>query len=319
MYDTTKPYNKDISNLIRQTLNTPYISVREHGEHGIHKLKFSHDFEIYSHTDGIGTKGIYHWQQKTLEYAAIDALAMNLNDLVLHRATPYKITDHILAPEDDSKAIMELVSALAYECKLRYIAIVHGETAIHNNIQGLEISISMDGFISKPKANRFQIGDALIGFRSNGLHSNGYTRLREIFKDEFREEFVVPTRIYSDGILKLDKEFDIHGMVHITGGAFTKLRQGNPPQPLQLNADVIITRSHDLKPHQIFNELYSRGVSDEEMYNTFNCGIGFIMSVSKKDAPKILRDLDAKVIGEVVPGTGKIKIESMFSDRLVEY
>ena len=316
MYNTTKPYNKDISDLIKQTWQTPYLSVRRHG---IFTQKFSGDFEIYSHTDGIGTKGVYHWNQKTLDFAAIDALAMNLNDLVIHRATPYKMTDHILIPTDDTRPIIEIVGTLAYECKKRNIAIVHGETAIHNNIQGLEISISMDGFISNPKENRFQIGDALIGFRSNGIHSNGYTKIREIFKEEFREDFVTPTRIYSDDILKLDKTFDIHGMMHITGGAFTKLRQGNPSEPLPLDADALIRKDHTLKPQEIFFEISKKGVEDKQMYNTFNCGIGFVMSVPKKDAKKIIQNLDAQIIGEVVSGTGKIKIESMFSDAQIKY
>jgi phosphoribosylformylglycinamidine cyclo-ligase len=294
MYDPTKPCKKDILELIKQTWETPYVSVKTDakGVYPIIKKKFSY-LEV-DHTDGIGTKGIYHWQQRTFRNAALDALAMNLNDLALMRAIPYKLQNHILIPEDDKEAILEIVASLTEECKKRNIAITGGETSIHNNIDGLEISISISGFIKNYKPNRFEIGDILIGIRSNGLHSNGFTKLREIFGKEYKPEFVEPTTIYLDIALALDERYDIHGMMHITGGAYTKLKD------LLGCADVKIKRSHKLQPQPIFRDLYNRGISDEEMYKTFNCGVGFILSVFPKDADKIVSELDdADIIGEV--------------------
>jgi phosphoribosylaminoimidazole (AIR) synthetase len=159
MYDPTKPYKKDILELIKQTWETPYVSVEEpmEGVYPIIKKKFSY-LEV-DHTDGIGTKGVYHWHQKTFRNAALDALAMNLNDLALMRAIPYKLQNHILIPEDDKEAILEIVASLTEECKKRNIAITGGETSIHNNIDGLEISISISGFIKNYKPNRFEIGE----------------------------------------------------------------------------------------------------------------------------------------------------------------
>lgn len=308
MYDPTKPYKKQILELIKQTWETPYVSVKD----GIVKKKFS--YPEFHHTDGIGTKGIFHWEQRSFRNAVLDALAMNLNDLALMRATPYALIDHLFLPEDDKDAILELVKSLSEECGKRNIAVTGGETAIHNNMQGLEISVNLLGFVKELKPNLFKNNDVLIGIESSGLHSNGFTRVREIF--DYKPDFIVPTNIYLDTFLRLEKEFDIHGMMHITGGAFTKLKD------LLYNADAIITNEHNLEPKEIFWELYKKGISDEEMYKTFNCGVGFVLGVSKEDSNRCLdeiKDFKADIIGKVIPGTGKIKIQSKFSDREIEY
>ncbi len=310
MYDPTKPYKRQILELIKQTWETPYVSVKK-DVYSVLKRKFS--YPEVDHTDGIGTKGIYHWRKRSFRNAALDALAMNLNDLALIRATPYKLQNHIIIPEDDKEAILEIISVLAEECKKRGIVITGGETSVHNNINGIDISATVSGFIKDYKPNRFECGDVLIGIKSNGLHSNGFTRVREIFGNEYRPEFIEPTEIYLDKILELNKHFDIHGMMHITGGAYTKLKD------LLNNADAILNRNHKLQPQAIFRDLYNRGVSDEEMYKTFNCGIGFILSAPKQESDDIVSELKGDVIGEVISGTGKVKIHSMFSDKNIEF
>lgn len=215
-----------------------------------------------------------------------------------------------MIPKDDNKAIIEIIDALVDECKKREIAITGGETSIHNNMSGLEISITASGIVENEKPNMFEIGDVLLGVRSSGLHSNGFTKVREAFGNEFRPEFIEPTAIYIDDILELDRQVDIHGMMHITGGAYTKLRDALPK-----NADAMLSNDHKLKPQPIFYELYRKGISDEEMYKTFNCGIGFVLSVASQNAGKIISKLDADIIGRIVPGRGKIKVKSMFSDK----
>lgn len=314
MYNPQKPYKKKISELIKQTWRSPYLSVKE-GTYPILKKKFSHP-EI-DHTDGIGTKGVYHWQQKTFRNAVLDALAVNLNDLALVRARPYKLQNHIMVPLEDER-VVKIVAALVKECKKRNIAITGGENSFHNNLEGLDITTTVTGFIKVYKVNKFRIGDVLIGIQSSGLHSNGFTKVREVFGKEFRPEFVKPTLIYLEAMLALDEIFNIHGMMHITGGAHTKLKD------LLKNADAVIRRNHKLEPQLIFKELYRRGVSDEEMYRTFNCGVGFILSASLKDAEKIIIELKkyklkADIIGEIVKGNGKVKIESMFSKKVIEF
>ncbi len=311
MYDSTKPYKGEILRLIKQTWETPYVSV----EKNIVRKKFS--YQEYHHTDGIGTKGIYHWEKRSFENAVRDALAMNLNDLAMMRATPYALIDHLLLPEDDEDAILEIISHLAGECKGREIAITGGETAIHDNMDGLELSVTMLGFVKNPKLNMFRKGNVLIGIESSGLHSNGFTKVREKFGEEYRPEFIKPTNIYIDTILSLDKQFEIYGMMHITGGAFTKLKDILPK-----DADIVIERHHGLRPQEVFFDLYNREVSDDEMYKTFNCGMGFVLGVEEGDAYEILKEIKefkADVIGKVIRGNHKIKIESMFSGKEVEY
>jgi phosphoribosylformylglycinamidine cyclo-ligase len=311
MYNPTKPYKKQILKLIKQTWKTPYVSVR--GDiYPIIERKFS--YPEVDHTDGIGTKGIYHWQQRTFRNAVLDTLAMNINDLALARAIPYKLQNHILIPEDDKEAILEIIETLTKECRIRDIAITGGETSIHNNIDGLEISVTISGFVKDYKPNRCEIGDVLVGIKSSGLHSNGFTKVREVFREEYKPEFVEPTKIYLDDILTLEEQIDIHGMMHITGGAYTKLKDLLPN-----DADAILKKNHKLQPQLIFRELYERGIPDEEMYKIFNCGIGFVLSVSPKDADKIDSELDADIIGEVTSGDRKVKIESMFSNKEIVF
>lgn len=143
MYDPSKPYIKEIQELIRTTWETPYVSVREGG---VVRKKFHWD--EYPHTDGIGTKGVYHWKARSFENAVIDALAMNLNDLALMRTFPYEVVPHLFLPEDDHEAAVEIMWHLVEECRKWKIAIPGGETAIHDTSRGLEISITMRGFIS---------------------------------------------------------------------------------------------------------------------------------------------------------------------------
>lgn len=311
MYNTSKPYTAQILNLIKSTWNSPHASIEEN-TYSVIKKNFN--YPEVDHTDGIGTKGFYHWQKRTFKNAVLDVLAMNLNDLALIQAIPYKLQNHILIPKDDTTALLEIIETLAGECKKRQIAITGGETSIHDNINGLDISVTVSGFIKNFKPNRFEIGDTLIGLKSNGLHSNGFTKVREIFGNEFKLEFVEPTIIYSDKILSLSEQFDIHGMMHITGGAFTKLKG------LLNNANAIITKNHKLQPQQIFKDLHHKGITDEEMYRTFNCGVGFILSAKPQDVEKIIFELEpsADVIGSVIAGSGKVKIQSAFSDKELE-
>lgn len=311
MYNPIKPYKNKILNLIKQTWENPYISVKEN----IYPVfKNKQNYFSVDHTDGIGTKGFYHWQRRTFKNAVIDVLAMNLNDLAMARAIPYKLQDHIIVPDSGESSVLKIMGHLAEECIKRKIAITGGETSHQDTINGMDISLTVSGIIKNQKLNQLKSNDILIGIKSSGLHSNGFTKVREIFGSEFRPEFVIPTKIYIDRVLELDKKININGMMHITGGAFTKLKQILPE-----NCDVIITRDHKLKPQKIFYELYTKDVSDKDMHKTFNCGIGFIFSVSPQNLKKIKFTKDMAIIGKIVSGHGKIKIESMFSDITIKY
>lgn len=274
----------------------------------------------YRHVDGIGTKGFYHWRAKSFHAAVKDAIAMNLNDLALARAIPYEITDHIILPEDDHNAFITIVEHLAEECILRDIAITGGESSVHTTQEGLEISISMSGFVARQERNNARADDILIGIQSSGLHSNGFTKVRELFGDDIRDEFTVPTNIYLDLVRvicqkeMLENRKIINGMIHVTGGAYTKIKN------MLLDKDAVITSAHSLLPQPIFYEIHEKGVSCEDIYMIFNCGIGFVMSVSKWNAEYCLATIrnsgkNADIIGEIREGRGNIKIQSMFSKK----
>lgn len=311
MYDPTKPYKKQIFKLISKTWKTPYISVKK-DIYPIFTRKV--DCPEVDHTDGIGSKGEYHWQKRTFRNAVLDALAMNLNDLALVRAIPYKMQNHIVLEDDDHEAIFEIVSAMSKECKKRNIAMTGGETSIQKNTSGMDIGMTISGFIKNGKLNQIQTGDALIGFASSGIHSNGFTKVHEIFGNEFRDEFTVPTRIYLDEVLAIDSKYTINGMMHMTGGSYTKLKD------IIYDVDLEIDNNHRLMPQAIFKEIYKKGVSDEEMYKTFNCGVGFIISVPEKEANRIVVEYPklTDIIGRAKTGKGNVSVKSAFSDKILK-
>jgi phosphoribosylformylglycinamidine cyclo-ligase len=316
MYDTTKPYKKQIAEHVQRTWKTPFVVVKDW-----RLKKLFGDKEEFHHSDRIGTKGIFHWNKRTLHGAVLDALAMNLNDLAMVGVRPYAVIDHILLPADDHEAIVALIEHLSDECVKRQIAITGGETAIHNNITGLEISMTVLGFVERVIEGKFRPGDLLIGIESSGVHSNGFTRLREVFGEGVgeRPEVTEPTIIYNDSIMRLiEMGVDISGMMHITGGAYTKLK-GLTGE----SVNVVVHRGHSLRPHPIFHELQERGVTDREMYKTFNCGVGFVIGVAPEDVDRTLETLAMKnqtdVIGKVYDGSGRVIVHSMLSKESIDY
>jgi len=315
MYDTAKPYIPEIERIMRTTWDTKYLRV---DARGINRKAIICGPDFY-HVDGIGTKGEDHWRERTFQAAVQDALAMNLNDFCLARAIPIAICDHIFLPRDDNKAILQIMSFLAAECRMRDIAITAGETAIHHNLRGLEISITMLGFRRNLAPNQFCDGDILIGIESSGAHSNGFTKIHEVFGDKMppTSMFITPTMIYFDVIDGIDRVFGIHGMTHITGGGFTKIKR------FLGDHDAHIDRSNNLEPHLIFWDLLEKGVPEKDMYSIFNCGIGFVIGVDINIVSACLSILTsqfkAAVIGNVTQGTGKVHIQSKFSNQTYIY
>lgn len=309
MYDTTKPYISEIKRLTQTTWNTKYLKV---DYRGVMRRQNAYGVE-WRHTDGIGTKGQDHWRKRTLAAAVEDAFAMNLNDCARDRAIPLEICDHIFLPTDDHQAMVEIISHLAEQCRMWNIAITGGETAIHEGSRGLEISITMLGIKRSFEANQYRDGDVLIGIGSSGAHSNGFTKIHSVYGgwESLPDDITTPTLIYYNVIDSVDRIFCIHGMTHITGGAFTKMKD-------QLGAhDAYIHRRHNLAPHPIFGEILAQGVREEDMYRIFNCGIGFVIGVDAAVVNTCLsiirQQFRAAVIGDVKIGMGNVHIQSMFS------
>lgn len=320
MYDTTKPYIGEVLEVIRSTWKTPYVAVvTADGHTPFLAKKFTHPDGI-PHMDGIGTKGVYYWRSREYEAAGRDAFAQNINDVPYQ--VPYALTAHIMLPSDDKAAILGITQGLVDACNLYDVAYVSGETAIRDTMKGLEIGVTLLSFVPELRRNALQIGDALIGIASNGLHASGFTlvRSRLDYHDESLNPYLTrPTPIYWNILRTIGRLWPVHGWTHISGGAFTRLWR-----TLSHNADAIILRTHALEPQTVFRRLFNEGVSDKEMYQTFNCGVGYVVGVSRGYAEACVKCIrfngfHAAIIGEVIEGTGAVIVESKFSRRTVVY
>lgn len=313
MYNTTKPYTKKVLSLIRKTWDNDLCKVRD----GIYPvIEMKHNLPMIDHTDGIGTKGHYHWQSQNFKAAAIDAFAMNFNDLVMAGATPVKLQNHIFLPEENDNAVYQIVETLMWLCKKHNMVMTGGETSIHMNMNGMDISITMSGIARSEESssplpdrdNKYHLGDVLVGVPSAGLHSNGFTLVHNKLGG-FRAEYVEPTRIYTEVI---DVYHQVRTLNHITGGAFTKLKP-------YLSKDVDAELRFEEKPPQIFKDLFDAGVKSKEMYQTFNCGYGFVLGVPDENLSNVLKVTNGKIIGYVAKGTGNVYIQSAFDGKVLSF
>ncbi len=354
-YDPTKPFNKQTIELVEGTWGNAknyIVDIFREGKRSVYNER-QWGYRANA-TDGIGTKAFLHWQmykgfRKSLKPAAQDAAAMVLDDLAELGAVPYRLEDHIVIQEEDEKAIYELMAGLVDVCNEHDVVITGGETAICDNIRGFEMGVTATGGLEDAsKRTKLKSGDVLIGLRSSGIHSNGLTFARHVFglgterQDKelqytlhhrlpwgrmVGEELTVPTTIYCDDLLRLkeDAEGQVHGMVHITGGGWTKLKELDETKRLDFHMD-----GRNQEPHLIFSYLKHlskslgnvKPLTDSEMYKKFNCGTGFVVAVDQRyveGALDVLEHHDPRVIGEVKKGAGRIKIKSAFSKREVVF
>jgi len=324
MYNPDKPYNEQIAKIIRKTWDHNKFCEIEDGMYPIVRKRVWYNMTSdVDHTDGVGTKGYYLWKENNWTGLARDAFAMNLNDLAMVLAVPYKIQNHLILPEEKPVAIIAVLEQLAELCSDYDIVMTGGETSIQNTLNGADLSITMSGMVGLfnseydyelPPENLCQPGDVLVGIASSGLHSNGFTKVREILGDELPSFALKGTKLYYKDVQEISKKATINGMMHITGGAYTKLKK------ILGKNDALIHNQHKLVPQRIFFELNHRGVSDEDMYKTFNCGIGFVLSMRPEEAAGLFDSSDEfDIIGRVVEGNGQVAIQSFFADREVVF
>ena len=320
IYDPAKPFNDQVRRLIGKTHRDGPVFVIPHEKRfkRVNDPRWN-DYFSQDAVDGIGTKGLLHWQMDTLEYGVQDAFAMVVDDLMEGNYVPVSLQDHILIQEENHEKIFRMVGTLADLCKEHGIAITAGETAIINTLQGFEMGITAQGYCRKGEeiTPRARPGDAVIGLGSSGIHSNGLSFYRQELFDKrgmtletplpwgatVGGELTIPTHVYMTALKDMIKYMreDIHGMVHITGGGFTE----NIPRVLPKGVSARIQKgSWPIPP--IFDFLKTKGnISQEEMFKTFNCGIGYILIVPEKESQKILKTLHAQNqkaygIGEVI-------------------
>jgi phosphoribosylformylglycinamidine cyclo-ligase len=273
------------------------------------------------HTDGVGSKILVAQAMNKYNTIGIDCIAMNVNDTVCLGATPVGYLSYVALEKTNDNLLKEINKGLVKGAKMSNIAIVGGETAILPDIiTGQEKDHNFDlagmvlGILENKKemilGNNIKPSDIIIGIRSSGIHSNGLTLAREVLlkqhdindKSDFisktiGDELLTPTTIYSDVILKIVKKFGtrIHGLAHITGGAFTKLKR--------LNEQVDYVLDNLPKIDGIFKQIMMEGnISEKEMYRTFNMGIGFCVIAARESASEILETIQAERLNASIIG-----------------
>lgn len=269
---------------------------------------------LVSGTDGVGTKLAIAFKMKKYDTVGIDCVAMCVNDILCHGAKPIFFLDYMACSNLDSNTASLLVKGVADGCKMAGAALIGGETAEmpgfykegDYDIAGFSVgAVEKDEIID---GSEIKDGDVLIGIASSGVHSNGFSLVRKLVKDmdadfegkKIGEVLLTPTKIYVKPIQKLMEKFSIKGMAHITGGGFYE----NVPRMFKEDHKAVINKNSYELP-KIFKYLMSCGVSEEDMYNTFNMGIGFVLCVDKKDGKGIIDEL--KGMGETAYEIGHVE------------
>jgi len=267
-------------------------------------------------TDGVGTKLKLAIEAKKFDTVGIDLVAMCVNDLICNFGTPSFFLDYYATAELKTEEATDVVKGIAEGCKQSECALIGGETA---EMPGMYSKGDFDlagfavGVAERSEMDRVSLvkeGDVLIALPSSGVHSNGYSLVRKLFfeklgmslEDEFegkslKETLLTPTRIYVKTFKKLKEK--IVALAHITGGGIVE----NLPRVLPDNLDAIIEKS-SIKTLPIF-DFMSNHVEEDEMYRTFNMGVGMILVVRKEDVDAVLSESDGYVIGELKKGSKK--------------
>ncbi len=275
---------------------------------------------LVSGTDGVGTKLKLAMQLQQHDTIGIDLVAMCVNDLIVQGAEPLFFLDYYATGKLDIDIAASVVEGIAKGCRLAGCALTGGETAeMPGMYQGSDYDLAgfcvgivdkadiIDGSAVKP-------ADVLLGLASSGPHSNGYSLIRKLLessgakldstfsdnKISLRDALLAPTRIYVKSLLQLMRNVDIHALSHITGGGLLE----NIPRVLPTHCDAQIDRQAWDMP-EIFGWLQKQGnIREQEMYRTFNCGIGMVVIVDEKDRATAIDSLSS--LGETVYELGQI-------------
>ncbi|MCH1962026.1 phosphoribosylformylglycinamidine cyclo-ligase [Clostridium perfringens] len=256
---------------------------------------------LVSGTDGVGTKLDIACKKRKFDTVGIDCVAMCVNDILCHGAKPLFFLDYIACGKLEAEVSSDLVKGVAEGCIESQCSLIGGETA---EMPGMykegdyDIAGFAVGIVDKDKiinGKDIKAGDKLIGIASSGVHSNGYSLIRKVFKNldqDFNgkaiwEELLTPTKIYVKPVLSLLEKFNIKGMAHVTGGGFYE----NLPRMLSEEGLSIVINKNSYEIPEIFKKVMELGVQEEEMYNTFNMGIGFVLCVEEDEVEEVLIEL----------------------------
>lgn len=278
---------------------------------------------LVSGTDGVGTKLKLAFLLNKHDTIGIDAVAMCVNDVICCGAKPLFFLDYIAVGKNVPEKVAEIVSGIAEGCVQSGSALVGGETAEMPGfypVDEYDVAGFSVGIVDKAKmvdSSKLCEGDVLIGLRSSGVHSNGFSLVRKVFSlDEntimntypeldkpLGETLLTPTKIYVKPVLALIDKVNVKAVSHITGGGFYE----NIPR--MLNDGLCAKIKKDAVPVLPIFEVIKRvgNIPEHDMFNTFNMGVGMIVAVPKDEAQKAIDVLkengeDAVVLGELING-----------------
>lgn len=267
---------------------------------------------LVSGTDGVGTKLKLAFELDRHDTIGIDCVAMCVNDIICVGAKPLFFLDYIACGKNIPERIAEIVKGVAEGCVQSGAALIGGETA---EMPGFYPEDEYDlagfavGMVDKSRMldkNSVEEGDVIIALPSSGVHSNGFSLVRKVFDiekadRELLETLLTPTKIYVKPVLALMEAVKVKSVAHITGGGFYE----NIPRSLPAGLGAKIRRDN-VRVLPVFEEIAKAGdITERDMFNTFNMGVGMICITAKEDADRALETLqangeDAYILGEVV-------------------
>ncbi len=283
---------------------------------------------LVSGTDGVGTKIKLAFLLDKHDTVGIDCVAMCVNDIICCGAKPLFFLDYIACGRNIPEKIAAIVGGVAEGCVRAGCALIGGETAEHPGLmpeEEYDLAGFSVGVVDRSKVidnTKMKEGDVMLALPSSGVHSNGFSLVRKVFDVDncdltapvaeldgksLGETLITPTKIYVKPVLALLKEVTVKGISHITGGGFYE----NMPRSIPEGLGVKINKS-DVKVLPIFKLIEKTGnISEHDMFNTFNMGVGMSIVVAKEDVEKAIAVLkahgeEAYVLGEIVKGDGVI-------------
>jgi len=316
--------NKFVSSIKRQIASTRDKNVlADIGPFaGLYQLSLFKKYKqpvLVASSDGVGTKIKLCILCEKYQVAGYDLVAMNVNDIITTGAQPLFFLDYFATSKLDPAVAKEVIKGIAKGCRDSGMCLLGGETAEmpdfykkgEFDLAGFAVGIVEKNRIINPC--KIKAGDILIGLASSGPHSNGYSLIRKVFsfkeiKDYWHKYLLRPTRIYVRAVQVLLTEIIPGGMAHITGGGF----YDNIPRMLPDGFGVRISVTWRIP--RIFKEIQNRAkLPDQEMFRTFNMGIGYVIIISPRHLDKVKKILTAVgekfyVIGEVVRGKKQVVI-----------
>lgn len=276
-------------------------------------------------TDGVGTKLKYAILADKHDTIGVDAVAMCVNDIVCQGAKPLFFLDYFATGALSPEKVATVVSGIAEGCRQSGAALIGGETAEMPGFYpdgDYDVAGFAVGVVDKKKiisGSKIKSGDVLIGLKSSGVHSNGYSLVRKLWGEDVADlqkydaelgakpidVLLTPTKIYVNSILELIKSVPVKGIAHITGGGFIENIPRIFPEGIGCRID---TKSYEVPA--VFKIMQKRArLSKQEIYNTFNMGIGMVVCVAKRDVEKTIAQLESTgescvILGKTCKGSG---------------